>query len=289
MRTYLDCYPCFLRQALDASRRATDDARIHREVVHRVAQTIPTLPDDATPVELGRVVHRIVREMTGIDDPYHEAKRSDNERVMTLLPRLREIVVRSSDRLLTALRLAAAGNAIDLGVAQTIDIESAIEHALEDGGRMDGYAAFADRLARVEEVLYLGDNAGEIVFDRLVVEQLVSAGKRVTFVVRGRPILNDATLDDAEFIGLTELAEIVTSGSDGPGTARALCDPAFLDRFDRAGAILSKGQGNYEGLSEEDAPLFFLLKVKCPVVAAELEEEVGTILLRSQRERGRDR
>ena len=257
--------------------------------MHRVAQTIPTLPDDATPVELGRVVHRIVREMTGIDDPYHEAKRADNERVMTLLPRLREIVVRSSDRLLTALRLAAAGNAIDLGVAQTIDIESAIEHALEDGGRMDGYAAFADRLARVEEVLYLGDNAGEIVFDRLVVEQLVSAGKRVTFVVRGRPILNDATLDDAEFIGLTELAEIVTSGSDGPGTARALCDPAFLDQFDRAGAILSKGQGNYEGLSEEDAPLFFLLKVKCPVVAAELEEEVGTILLRSQKERGRDR
>jgi len=289
MRTYLDCLPCLLRQALDAARRAHAAVEIQQEVVNRVARVLPDLRIDTTPVELGCEVHRIVREILGVDDPYRSAKRADNERILRLLPRLRGLIARSDDRLLTSLKLAAAGNTIDFGAGHPMDVEHAIEHALNDGGRLGEYGALAGQLDRVEDVLYLGDNAGEIVFDRLVVKELVDRGKRVTFVVRGRPILNDATLEDAHFVGMSELADVVSSGSSGPGTARSLCGPAFLHRFEHAGLILSKGQGNYEGLSEEEAPLFFLLKVKCPVVAADLEEDVGTIVLRSQGRRGTGR
>ena len=281
MRTYLDCLPCFLRQALETARRVTCDVEIHRDVLHRIASVIPDLPLGATPIELGREIHRIVRETTGVDDPYREAKRSDNDRVTACLPQLRRAIASSQDRLLTALKLAAAGNAIDLAIASQVDLGSAIEGALADGGEMADYPLFLKQLERGEDVLYLGDNAGEIVFDRLVVEQLVERGKRVTFVVRGRPILNDATVEDACYVGMNDLAEVLASGSDGPGTALSLCVPEFLDRFDRATVILSKGQGNFEGLSHEDAPLFFLLKVKCCVVAAELERDIGTVVLRS--------
>ena len=273
---------------METARRVTGDAKIHRDVLDRVASVIPDLPLDATPIELGREIHRVVRETTGVDDPYRVAKRSDNDRVTAWLPRLRRAVVSSQDRLLTALKLAAAGNAIDLAIASRLDLRGAIENALKETGEMLDYPLFLERLGQSDDVLYLGDNAGEIVFDRLVVEELIDRGKRVTFAVRGRPILNDATLDDAYFVGMGELADLISSGSDGPGTARSLCEPAFLDRLERSGLILSKGQGNYEGLSEEEAPLFFLLKVKCPAVAAELDEDVGKIVLRSQGRRGTD-
>ena len=282
MRTYLDCLPCFLRQALETARRVTGDAEAHREMLDRVASVIPDLPLDATPIELGREIHRVVRETIRVDDPYREAKRNDNDRVIAWLPRLRRAVASSRDRLLTALKLAAAGNAIDLAIAARPDLRGAIDEALKEAGEMVDYPLFLERLEQSDDVLYLGDNAGEIVFDRLVVEQLVERGKRVTFVVRGRPILNDATVEDARYVGMDNLAEVIASGSDGPGTALSLCVPEFLDRFGSAGVILAKGQGNFEGLSDEDAPLFFLLKVKCPVVAAEFEMDIGTTVLRSR-------
>lgn len=280
MRTYLDCLPCFLRQALDAARRVTDDEKIQRDVLNRVASVLPELPLYATPIDVGREVHRLVREAMGVDDPYREAKRSSNDQAMALLPEMRRVVDASADRLRTALELAAAGNAIDLAIHSRVDVRRAIESALKDGGGMVDYPLFVERLESADDLLYLGDNAGEIVFDKLVAEQLIERGKRVMFVVRGRPILNDATVEDARYVGMDDVAEVVSSGSDGPGTALGLCTPAFVDRFKQARVILSKGQGNFEGLSGEDAPLFFLLKVKCPVVADELDVRIGSIVLR---------
>lgn len=284
MKVYLDCLPCFLRQALAAARRVTNDERRQRGVLDRVALAIPSFPLDATPVDLGREVYRIVRETTGIDDPYREAKRSDNDRVIALLPQLRGEVESSFDPMLTALKLAAAANVIDFGVHSTVDLHDAIEKGLEDGEGMVDYPLLRERLKGVGDVLYLGDNAGEIVFDRLVVEQLVNQGKRVTFVVRGGPIINDVTVEDAAYVGLDDVAEVISSGSDGPGTTLPRGQPEFVDAFRRAGLIVSKGQGNFEGLSDEPAPLFFLLKVKCPVVARELGVEIGKTILRAQKD-----
>jgi len=286
MRVYLDCLPCFLRQALDAARRATDDERTQREVLDRVASTIPAFPLDVTPIEVGREIYRTVREVTGVDDPYRETKRADNERVIALLPQLRETIRRSPDPLHSALTLAAAGNLIDFGAHSVVDLDRAIEKGLENGEKMADYPQLEERLASVDDVLYLGDNAGELVLDKLVVEQLVDRGKRVTFVVRGRPIINDVTVEDAAFVGMDDVAEVISSGSDGPGTALRRCRPAFVDAFRRAKLILSKGQGNFEGLSDERAPLFFLLTVKCPVVARELGTEIGRTVLRAQGSRG---
>lgn len=283
MKVYLDCLPCFLRQALEAVRQVDDDERKQRVVVNRVAAAIPGFAFDATPIDLARDVYRIVRESTGIEDPYRKVKQSENDRLMALLPQLREEIELSSDPMFTALKLAAAGNAIDFGVHSASDLRRAIGKGLEDGEGMVDYPLLRERLERDGDILYLGDNAGEIVMDKLVVEQLVNLGKRVTFVVRGRPIINDVTAKDATYVGMDDVAEVISSGSDGPGTALRLCHPTFVETFRQAGLIVSKGQGNFEALSEERAPLFFLLKVKCPIVARELGAKIGKCILRAQR------
>jgi len=257
MKVYLDCIPCFLRQALEAARWATDDERCQRAVLDTVAQLIPSLPLNATPIDMGREIHRAVRQVTGTDDPYREVKKQVNDRALELYLECQKRVEASADPLFTALKVAAAGNVIDFATNSIFDLNLSIEECLKDGVRMADYPTLKKRLEDVAEVLYLGDNAGEIVFDKLVVEQLVKLGK---------------------------IAQIVSSGSDGPGTALKWCTREFLDRFGQAKLLISKGQGNFEGLSDVTSPIFFLLKVKCPVVAQELGEKLGEIVLRAQKD-----
>jgi hypothetical protein len=136
---------------------------------------------------------------------------------------------------------------------------------------------FRAELAPGRRVLYLGDNAGEIVFDRLLIEQMPR--EKVTFVVKGSPILNDVLIDDASFVGLTDLVEVIDNGADAPGTVLEVCSAAFRERFERADLIVAKGQGNFETLSDTDNNVFFLLRPKCAVLSRHLNCEIGRLVV----------
>ncbi len=283
MKTYLDCIPCFFRQALHAARLATDDPVKQRKVLDRVAIEVPRFPLDATPVEMGRVIHRYIKEVTGNPDPYRELKHHYNQIGMKMLPELRAEVASASDKMEKALRIAVAGNIIDLGALTDFNIEESIHHALNFDFAIFDYELFKKLLDETDTVLYIGDNAGEICFDRVLIEVLVEMGKVVQFAVRGEPIINDATVEDARFCGLDEICEVVDSGSDAPGIILKYCRPEFVELFRKSKLIIAKGMGNYETLSDEEAPIFFLLKAKCPVVAGELGVAVGDIVLEASR------
>ena len=137
--------------------------------------------------------------------------------------------------------------------------------------------AFRDSVEKARKILYLADNAGEIALDRLLIEQL--SPSKVTLVVRGAPVLNDATLIDAATVGLDEIVEIIDNGSDAPGTILDDCSPEFLRRYEDADLIIAKGQGNYESLSDENRNIFFLFKVKCRVIAAHARHPIGSHLM----------
>jgi len=288
MRVYLDCLPCFMRQALDAARMGTDDRAMQREVLDRVAGFLPTVAFDSTPIDIGQMVHRVVREVTGIADPYAQVKKESNDLGLKLYSRLKQQVRRSEDPLLTALKIAGAGNIIDFGPKLAMDANGSIEQIVNDSFTralqepLDSaqYLAFKEELAVADEILYLGDNTGEIVCDKILIEELIRRGKSVIFVVRGAPTINDVTLTDARYVGLDRVATVMTNGSDAPGTRLVDCSPEFMEAFKSAQLIISKGQGNFEGLSDVLAPIFFLLKVKCPVIARETEAEIGTVVLR---------
>ncbi|MDD3095269.1 MAG: ARMT1-like domain-containing protein [Candidatus Neomarinimicrobiota bacterium] len=277
MKTYLDCIPCFVQQALRAGRAATEDEAELKLLLDRIGSRIRDIPLDHTPPEMGLIIYDEIAKITGNSDPYRSHKARHITEAKRLLPSLRQAVRRSCDPLETALRIAIAGNVIDLGMDKEFHIEKDMQLILRQEFAIYDADAFRQVLSRTKEVLYLGDNAGESVFDRVLIEAL---RKPVTYVVRAQPIINDVTEEDARASGLQEVAEILSSGSPAPATLLSYCTPEFIARFESAQMIISKGQGNYEGLSGTDRPVFFLLKAKCPLIARDLGVEENAIVMK---------
>ena len=280
MQSYLDCVPCFVRQALQAARFVTDDVEIHERVVRDVLLTASEMDLSTSPPVMAQHIQRRIRELTGCRDPYREVKQQFNQYALDLLPDLRRRAEQCDDPWEAAIRVAIAGNIIDFGPAAEVT-EARVQTAIDESFTMEidrnQVEAFRSSVEQASTILYLADNAGEIVFDRLLLE-LIPAEK-VVVVVKGGPILNDATRDDAEMAGITEYMEVIDTGSDAPGTILSDCSREFVDRFQAADLIVSKGQANYETLSDVDAEIFFLLKAKCPVIARDMGYDVGDLVV----------
>ncbi len=281
MRTYFDCIPCFVRQALDSVRLTTDDENTIEQVIREVLCLACKMDLRQSPPAMAQKIHRLIRELTGVQDPYRQAKQRFNKLALKMYPELKERVETSAEPFETAVRLAIAGNIIDLGVKTGLtesQVEKNITKSLTDPLDTETVQEFRKATARAKDILYLGDNAGEIVFDQLLIEQLPC--KDITFVVKAKPIINDATMEDAKTTGLTEVVNVIDNGSDAPGTILETCSEAFHRRFDEADLVISKGQGNYETISDVNKNIFFILRAKCPVIARDLRCEVSEMILR---------
>lgn len=277
MKSYLDCIPCFFVQALRAGRIATNDEQVLKHLLDELGRTLSHISLESSPPETGRLIYRMVGEITGNADPFRELKRESTQQTLALYPSLKRTIDESNDSLLTAIRIAIAGNVIDFGPSATFDIDTAIRESLEEDFAICDYSAFKNYLAKAKQILYIGDNAGETVFDRLLIEQM---NKPVIYVVRETPVINDATAEDAVQAGLDQVATIVSSGTDAPGTILSTCSPEFRQILDRSEFIIAKGQGNYEGLSDESHLIFFLLMVKCQIIADDIGVAKGDIVLK---------
>jgi len=280
MKIFLDCIPCFVRQALDSARLATDNEQIHEQVVREVLRLAADLDMRQSPPAIGQQIHRLIRKLVDHNDPYHGIKKQFNNLALKLYSELRKQIVSSDDRFETAVRLAIAGNIIDFGVKTSLtesDLKATIAQSLNGHFNNNQIQEFKDAVRRAENILYLADNAGEIVFDRLLIEQL--SIEKITVVVKGSPVINDATMDDAIIAGLPKIVEVIDNGSDAPGTILESCCEYFKGRFEKADLIIAKGQGNYETLSDIDKNIFFVLKAKCPVIARDLGCGVGEMIL----------
>lgn len=281
MKTYLDCIPCIVRQSLASVRRVTNDERIQEQILREVLLAASQLNMDQPPAAMAQSVHRRIRQLCGNEDPYRQSKERFNRLALELLPAFQQRVQAAADPWDAAVRLAIAGNIMDLGVKSGLNeaqIRASIGGALDEP--LNGAPAhLAAMVAEAKSILYLTDNAGEIVFDRLLVERMPP--EKLTVAVRGAPVINDATLEDATTAGLTRLVRVIDNGSDAPGTILADCSPAFQQAFADADLVVSKGQGNYETLRECSKPICFLLRVKCPVIAQDIGCPVGRMVLQA--------
>ncbi|MEA2095585.1 MAG: ARMT1-like domain-containing protein [Candidatus Cloacimonadota bacterium] len=277
MKTYLDCLPCFMNQALRAGRIATNDEQKIKKLLDEVGMLIQKIPFENTPPETGALIYKKVSEITGNNDPYKKIKGKNIEHALHLYPELKQKVKKSDDGLLTAIRLAVAGNVIDLGVDKEFNIVKDVETILHQEFAVFDYELFKQELSRAKEILYLGDNSGEAVFDKILIEEL---GKPITFVVREIPIINDITKKEAKQIGIDKIAKVISSGTTAPGTILDYCNDEFIEIFNNADMVISKGQGNYEGLSGVNRSIFFLLKAKCPVIARNIGVKENDIILK---------
>jgi len=288
MRTYLDCIPCFYRQALDAARIAGVDELIQKKIIDELSQLIPNFTLETTPLEMGRAIYSLVGKISGVKDPFKEIKENSNKFALKLYPKLKQEINISEDRLLATVKLSIIGNIIDYGAKNSLNVVEEIDHLFQGNFTINNenssttfkYNQFKESLNKINTIIYLADNAGEVVFDRLLIEELVEElGKQVIYVVRGKPIINDALIEDAIFCGINKVAKITSSGSDAPGTIMKYCSSEFIELYQNAELIISKGQGNYEALSEEDKLIFFLFKVKCSVIAENVGCKVGDMVL----------
>ncbi len=280
MKTYLECIPCFMKQALFAARAATEDEKTIKQVLDAVARRIPDIPLDSPPPRTARFIYGAVRDITGVSDPFREIKDRSIRNALEYYAAMKSAVESSADPLRTAAGIAIAGNVIDFGAHQHFDLDEEMRGVLDMPLAIDHYPSFRAGLEKARMVLYLGDNAGETVFDRILIETI---GRNTVYAVRDAPIINDATIEDARKSGLGAASRIISSGCDAPGTILDRCSREFMDLYRTADVIISKGQGNLECLSEEAGPLFFLLKVKCPVIVRSLGAQKGGLILKDAR------
>lgn len=277
-----ECIPCYLQQSINAMEKGEVDKQKRSALLKELFPLIMALPEDRSPAENSTIIlHKLV-ELIGGYDPFEKAKKASNQQALAYLGQLEEMVKESKDPLLTALKISVAGNVVDLGIFDDYDLSSAIKDAMKSDFSIDDYRDFKEDLEKGDKVLIIGDNSGEIVFDKILVKQLMEMGKEVIYGVKGGFIINDATIDDAKEAGLTDLVKVITNGNNFLGTIEKYCSREFLEWMHDSNIIISKGQANYESLESSELAgdnTYFLLKAKCPVVAAHLGVDYGNIVL----------
>lgn len=266
-----------MRQALQAARFTDADEEIQRKTLIRTMEILSAALPDATPPQMSEAVHRAVREETNSSDAYFEVKKSSTRQAMHLYPQLKKLVEESSDPFVMATRIAVIGNMIDFAVTDHLNLEEDIQSDLKEALAHDDTARLAEELEKAPWILYLADNAGETVFDRILIETINH--KDLRYVVKGGPVLNDAIREDAVAVGIDHLAKIYNTGVDAVGVVPQRSSQEFLDLLNSAPVIIAKGQANFESLSGTPYNVFFLFKVKCPMVSNVTGQPLGSQLV----------
>lgn len=279
MRVTVECVPCYLKQVISACKQFNLKPDLQWQVMNTICDSLSNLSNKTTPAyNSSLILHRLVKEIDA-GDPFRRAKEKSNEQALKLLNSIQ--IDYGEDPLYTALKIAVAGNIIDLGIIEHYNLKESLTEALKNEFAVNDYSKFKDILKKHTSVLIIGDNSGEIAFDKILVSELVKQGCLVTYAVKGGFVLNDATYEDAKQVGMVNLARVIDNGNNFLGTVFDECSEEFINTFEQADLVISKGQANYEtleGTKEAGDKTFFLLKAKCEVVARNLGCNLGDIV-----------
>ncbi|AWB10791.1 hypothetical protein TDSAC_1451 [Thermodesulfobium acidiphilum] len=285
MKLCLDCIVCFQKQALFATKDLDDELR--SRILKKVMFFLYNADWKTSSDEFANEVHRIIREVSGLSDPYKEIKKRSNEISLKMYPVLKKLLDRESsgNRLYTAAKIAIAGNIIDFGPSNEFDLESTIDEVMSKDLTINNFKSLEEKVVSSESMLYFADNAGEIVFDKIFIEEMLRTRNKpfeqISFVVKSGPIINDAMLEDAYEVGLDRLPNIrfleISNGEKNSASSRRSDEVRrYIEEHD---IVISKGQGNFEGLSDFHN-IFFMLMAKCNVIAKELGVDIRSSVIK---------
>lgn len=270
METSLECIPCFIKQALQALKSVCTE----KEDIHRILQKVLVKASEfdlqKTPPEMGQIIHRLIRTETGDSDPYEEVKNLSTQKALDAQDLILKRIRSSADPFETSLRYAIAGNILDFAILSLWN-EEVLKDSLDmaETKKLDLRAVkkLKENIDKADTILYLGDNAGETVFDKLFIKTFSENKKsKVFYAVKSNPVINDAVRKDALMAGLDQVSEIIENGTDAPGTVLNQCSQEFMNIYRSADLVISKGQANFETLNREKGNIFFLTQIKCPVI-----------------------
>ena len=285
MKVQLECIPCLIRQTIETARISGLDEEAQKSLVMQSLKFLQTSDMVKSPPEIGKDLYTMISKITGISDPYKEIKSEINKKMLKYYPDLKRMIYLSNDPVLLSAKLAAAGNAFDFGTPLSKhQVKEVVEEARIKDFKINDYPLFLEDLAKASKVLYLADNSGEIVLDKLFIEVLKrfypERKKRIIVVVRGGPIINDATKEDAHLIALNQIAEVIDNADQTPGTVLKNVSEEMREMYQQADLIIAKGQGNYETLHLEQKNIYFLFMIKCPVIANMLQTKEGSLVFK---------
>lgn len=279
MEILLDCIPCLLRQAIDAARKNSDDESVHALVLKDAMSFAAQYDKYDNAPKLAKDIHEAVKKYTLSDDPYAYVKQRDLAAALELYPYLCEFVEGKEDKIYWALKLAATGNNLDSAVYGEQNVKECAKREIEKPFAVCDAPSFKQRLAGAKTILVVGDNTGESVFDRVMMQELPNDAELI-YAVRSQPIINDVTYETAIASGIDGVARIISTGCGAPGVILSECSEEFLDVYRSADIVISKGQGNFETLCDGTRSVFFLLKAKCPVIAKRLSVDINSYVFK---------
>ena len=277
MRTYPECYGCVLQQFTSEMNLINLDLNTQTRMVKEALLILGEAQDSATAPDLSGQLHSMLRDNIGDIDAYAESKRNSHQIAMGYQGDLRRLIEKGPDKFEQGIKISATGNIVDVVYAREYHLWDEVESSINQDLLGGGLLAFQQKVTEVPYLLFLADNVGETVFDKVFIETLDIP---VIYAVKGGPILNDATLEDARDAGIDQIAEIVETGSRSPGTILDQCTDDFRKLFDEAPLVLAKGQGNYETLDDHGDKIFFLLRLKCPLISREIGFPHGSLVLK---------
>lgn len=231
--------------------------------------------------EIQRELNKEFCRIINVKDPFKEEKANNNHIALELYNEWKPRLLSSVNHFDLALQLSIAGNIMDYGANNSFDVHDTIKKVLKTSYAIDHSELLKSKIKNAKLILYLGDNAGEIVFDKLFIETIMH--NNVVYAVKDTPVLNDVTIADAKEVGMDLVADVISNGFDAPSTVLNKCSKEFLEIYNSADLIISKGQGNFEGLiRQKDSRIFFLLMAKCDVIAEILNVEKGSFVVYNQ-------
>lgn len=283
MKLMPQCIPCFFKQAMIVANLLKVDDRTKIKLFKGVAKVLSEVIDEnSSPAKVATPVHNFIKDFLKVEDPFLDVKRLSNEKMLSMYDSFKKYVSNSSEPLKMAVTLAIIGNLIDYSLFENVNLETIEAHIKGFKPAIFDYEKFKERVAKSERILYITDNAGEIVFDKVLIEELFKMKKKIIIVAKEKPILNDATVNDAVHVTLTKLGKVFGVGNGDVGTIYPSKNELINKAFRTADLIISKGQANFETLIDIKAPIFFLFVVKCQAVADFLKVKEGDPVLLMQ-------
>lgn len=278
MNTSIDCIPCIVISFIRLLKLEELPHRVQEETMRKLLRFVAEADYEKSPPILGREMHRMIREELNNSDPYKEIKKKYNKMMLDMYLEFEEMIEASLDQFDMAMRLAIAGNVIDFGPQEQLDIMETINRVVHSKLSIDDSKLLKKDLRNANSLLYIGDNCGEIVLDKLFLETINSPN--TYFAVRSGPVINDATIEDARMVGIDKIAKVISTGDDAPGVVLESCSEEFIRIFNNSDVIISKGQGNLEGLIDVEQNIYFLLVTKCDLVGNLIDTAKGDFVVK---------
>ncbi|WP_321470764.1 ARMT1-like domain-containing protein [Halarcobacter sp.] len=278
-----ECVNCIIYQIEKATKVLNLDEELSKSIMKEVRKRAENFSFVDTPPFVAKDVYQYLAKRTNLEDPLEKIKQKSIQKAISYVPFIEEKIKNSEDKLFTAIKAAVAGNVIDFSTKEEFSLDDEINSIFETEFAINDYEVFKKELEKTNSLIILSDNAGENVFDKILIKTIKNIYPKLTiyYATREKPIINDITTKEALQIGIDKYCNVISTGVDTPGLEKKQASRDFLELFDKTPLVLSKGMGNFECLENyHDKKIFFLFKVKCEVVANTISRNLGEIVLK---------